>query len=56
MSCSTKKMDSYAAYLILENLSNIGDISVIHVRFKVVSKQSAHFSVVADGKGKNKHE
>jgi hypothetical protein len=43
-------MDSYSTYVIVENLSSPGDFALIHVRFKVVSRQGAQFSVIADGK------
>ena len=53
LTCSTKKMDSYATYLMIENLSNPGDLVVVHIKFKVVSRQITSFNVLVDEKSVN---
>ncbi|EGC35017.1 hypothetical protein DICPUDRAFT_79246 [Dictyostelium purpureum] len=47
---STKRIDMYSTYLIIENRNNPADIKTIQITFDVVVKQNSHFSVLVEGK------
>ncbi|KAF2076702.1 hypothetical protein CYY_002015 [Polysphondylium violaceum] len=47
---STKKIDMYSSYLIIENKNNPSDLKTIQITLDVVVKQNSHFSVMVEGK------
>ncbi|GAM18857.1 hypothetical protein SAMD00019534_020320 [Acytostelium subglobosum LB1] len=47
---STKRMDMYSAYLIVENKSNPSDQKTIHITMDVVAKLNTHFNIMVDGR------
>ncbi|EFA77121.1 hypothetical protein PPL_09876 [Heterostelium album PN500] len=47
---STKRMDMYSAYLIVENKNNPSDQKTIHITMDVVAKQNTHYKVWVDGR------
>ncbi len=50
LTCSTRKIDTYSTYLVVENNNNLSDIKTIMITMDVVVKQNTVFSVLVDGK------
>ena len=52
---STKKVDTFNTYLIIENCANPHNTKMLRIGFKVVATQNTYFSVLVDGKESTSH-
>src|SRR5689334_21876340 len=50
---STKKMDTYSTFLLIENIANPSNMKLLRINVKVVAMQNTYFSVLVDGKQAN---